>query len=100
MRSTTAICMLLVVVPRICMADESFRCGSWLVSADISVAELLKKCGNPSSQRVSTQDDRNSDGIKVGTWTTEIWRYERGSRAAPMIVTIVNGQIRSIERGK
>jgi hypothetical protein len=100
MRSNTAICMLLIVVPRICMSDESFGCGTWLVSADISVTELLKKCGSPSSQRVSTQDDRNSDGIKVGTWTTEIWRYERGSRAAPMIVTIVNGQIRSIERGK
>jgi hypothetical protein len=82
------------------MSDETFRCGSWLVTADISVSELLRKCGKPSSQQVSTQDARNEHGIKVGTSTTEVWRYDRGSTAAPMIVTIVDGQIQSIERGK
>ena len=100
MRFITAICALLVIVPRICMSDEFFRCGSWLVSADMSVAELLKKCGKPSSQRVSTEDVYASGGYKVGTTTIETWRYDRGSTAAPMIVTIVDGQIQSIERGK
>ena len=70
------------------------------MSADMSVAELLEKCGEPSSQQISTEDDRNEYGAKVGIWTTEIWRYDRGSSSAPMIVIIVNGQIRSIERGK
>jgi len=100
MRLVTTICALLVMVPGTCMSDEFFRCGSWLVSADMSVAELLKKCGQPSSQQVSTQDVRNFYGVKVGTSTTEIWRYDRGSRAAPMIVTIVDGQIQNVERGK
>jgi Protein of unknown function (DUF2845) len=99
-RTTTLVYVLLFVVPEVCAADESFRCGNVLVSVDISVAELLKKCGDPTSKSVSNQDDLNSDGIKVGIWSTEIWRYERGTRAAPMIVTIVNGQIRSMERGK
>jgi len=88
------------MLPRICMSDEFFRCGRWLVSADMSVAELLENCGEPSSQQISTEDDRNEYGAKVGIWTTEIWRYDRGSSSAPMIVIIVNGQIRSIERGK
>ena len=92
-----AICALLVMVPRICMSDGFFRCGSWLVSADVSVAKLLEKCGKPSSQQVSTQDVRNEYGVKVGTSTTEIWRYDRGSRASPMIVTIIDGKIQSIE---
>jgi hypothetical protein len=61
---------------------------------------LLEKCGEPSSQQISTEDDRNEYGAKVGIWTTEIWRYDRGSSSAPMIVIIVNSQIRSIERGK
>jgi hypothetical protein len=100
MRVITTMCALLVIVPRICMSDGFFRCGSWLVSADTSVADLLNKCGKPSSQEVSTQDVRNEHGVKVGTSTTEIWRYNPGSRAAPMIVTIVDGQIQSIERGK
>jgi hypothetical protein len=99
MKYALAICALLLTLPRPSMSDESFRCGRWVVSADTSVAELLKKCGKPTSRRVSTEDDLDY-GAKVGTWTTEIWRYDRGSRAAPMIVTIVNGQIRSIERGK
>ena len=100
MRVIITMCVLLVIVPSVCMPDEFFRCGSWLVSADVSVVELLKKCGKPSSQEASTQDVRNEYGVKVGTSTTEIWRYDRGSRAAPMVVTIVDGKIQSIERGK
>jgi hypothetical protein len=97
MRFVTVTCMLLILAPGVCLADGIFRCGSWLVSADMPVAELLKKCGTPSSQKTSTEDVRNFNGAKVGTSTTEVWRYDRGSMAAPMIVTIVDGQIRSIE---
>jgi Protein of unknown function (DUF2845) len=100
MRLTTTICAFLVMVPGLCMSDETFRCGSWLVTADISVSELVRKCGKPSSQQVSTQDVHNEHGVKVGTSTTEVWRYDRGSTAAAMIVTIVDGQIQSMERGK
>lgn len=100
MRLTATISALLVIVPGVCRSDGFFRCGSWLVSADVSVAELLKKCGQPASQEVSTQEVRNEHGVKVGTSKTEIWRYDRGSAAAPMVVTIVDGQIQSIERGK
>jgi hypothetical protein len=100
MRLTTTICAFLVTVPGLCISDETFRCGSWLVTADSSVSELLRKCGKPSSQQVSTQDVRNEHGVKVGTSTTEVWRYDRGSTAAAMIVTIVDGQIQSMERGK
>ena len=101
MRVIAVMCLLLAAaVPGIGMSDETFRCGSWLVSAEVSVAELLKKCGKPSSQQLSTQDVHNEHGVKIATSTTEIWRYDRGSMAAAMIVTIVDGQIQSIERGK
>ena|SRR5579862_7557688 len=100
MRLITAIGALLVLMPGICAADGTFRCGSWLVSADSSVADLLKKCGKPSSQEASTSDVRNEHGVKVATSTTEVWRYDRGTVAPPMIVTIVDGQIQSIEGGK
>lgn len=100
MRIATTICALLVLIPQICAADGTFRCGSWLVSADSSVADLLKKCGKPTSQEVSTSDVRNEHGVKVATSTTEIWRYDRGTVAPPMVVTIVDGQIQSIEGSK
>jgi hypothetical protein len=97
MKRTAATCVLLILAPAICGADGFFRCGNWLVSADLSVAELVKKCGVPSSKESSTEDVHIFNGEKVGTSTTEVWRYDRGSRAAPMVVTIVDGQIRSIK---
>jgi Protein of unknown function (DUF2845) len=100
MKLVATICVLLGTVPGVCFSDGFFRCGNSLVSADTSVADLLSKCGKPSSQQVSTSDVLSLHGVKVGTSTTEIWRYDRGPRAAPMIVTIVDGQIQSIEAGK
>ena len=97
MKVTATTCVLLSLVPGIGLSDGHFRCGSWLVSADTSVTELLKKCGEPSSKKSITEDVHIFNGEKVGTSTTETWSYDRGSRAAPMVVTIVDGHIRSIK---
>ena len=70
------------------------------MSAESSVAEVLKKCGTPSSRQTSTEDVYAETGYKMGTTTIEIWRYDRGTTAAPMIVTIVDGKVESIDRGK
>jgi len=89
--------VLVAVTPSAGVCDGYFRCGSWLVSSDTSAPELLKKCGEPSSRKVSIQDVFGSFGQKLGTTRVETWRYERGSRAAAMIVTVVDGKIQSIE---
>jgi Protein of unknown function (DUF2845) len=99
-RVAAIIFALLVVLPSVCRADGFFRCGNSLVSADLSVAELVKKCGQPSSKEVSTHDVYKR-GVRVGlSTTTEIWRYDRGYSAAPMIVTILDGRIQSIKEGR
>jgi hypothetical protein len=81
---------------------ETMRCGSSLVSESSTVEQLLGKCGEPASRRSTTQDSysRNPDGStrKVGAVTTEYWTYDRGSQAAPFLVTIVEGKIKSIAR--
>lgn len=80
---------------------ETFRCGSRVVSSQVSVEELLQHCGAPSSRTSSTEDVRaRNHGISVvvGQTTTERWIYERGTSASPMVVTIVDGKIKSIER--
>ena len=84
---------------------ETMRCGSRLVDASVTVEELVRKCGEPASKRVEEQDvwvrspnDLNSNTRKVGTTVTEYWTYDRGTQAAPVLVTIVDGKIRSIER--
>ena len=104
MQRLAAICALVALVPNIGLCDETFRCGSYLVSIPLSVSELLQKCGQPSSKQASTEDVRTKVGgggtQKIGTTTTELWRYDRGSNSFPMIVTISDGVIQSLERGK
>jgi hypothetical protein len=91
----------------VCIANpahsETIRCGSWLVDASVSVEELVRKCGEPASRRAEVQDIRvrspnDSSTRIVGTTVTEYWTYDRGTQAAPVLVTIIDGKIRSIER--
>jgi Protein of unknown function (DUF2845) len=103
MQRAFAIYALATLIPNIGLCDQ-FRCGSWLVSTPLPLSELIAKCGQPSSRKASTQDVRTKVGaggtMKIGTTTTEIWRYDRGSGAPPMVVTVVDGVIQSIEQGE
>lgn len=79
------------------------RCGSWIVTSDATLEELTNKCGAPATKDISTNDvyapRLNGKGTrKTGVTTTERWTYDRGPQAFRMIVTIVDGKIRSIER--
>jgi|APFre7841882724_1041349.scaffolds.fasta_scaffold120667_2 hypothetical protein len=85
-------------------SSESFRCGQWIASPDMSVQELLEKCGEPTSRTVETVDvyGHSAQGgrIKTGTSTVERLTYDRGSQSFTMIVMIVDGEIKSIERAE
>ena len=93
----TAICVL----PIGAMAD-SMRCGQWVVNEDTVAAELLQKCGEPQKKDVSSEDviSRNPAGYtrKTGVQVTERWYYQRSSASLPMVVTVVDGKIKSIAR--
>lgn len=84
---------------------EGFRCGQWLVSEESTVAEVLAKCGEPTTRSVEVIDvygpaKGGSGRIKRGTSTIETWTYDRGSQSFPMIVTIVDGELKSMKRGE
>jgi hypothetical protein len=84
---------------------ETFRCGQYIASPDMSVEELLEKCGEPDQKSVEQVDvyGPNAQGagnLKRGTITVEKWTYDRGSQAAAMVVTIEEGEIKSMERAK
>jgi hypothetical protein len=84
---------------------ETFRCGQYIASPDMSVEELLEKCGEPDRKSVEQVDvyGPNAQGagkIKRGTVTVEKWTYDRGSQASAMVVTIEDGKIKSMEREK
>lgn len=97
MRLLRILSLLLVFAPAAGFCDGYFRCGQWLVSPDISLSELLKKCGEPSSKKVSIEDVFGEHGQRLGTTRVETWRYDRGTRAAAMIVKVVDGKVTSID---
>lgn len=102
MTGRLALLLGLLLVSSAAMA-ERFRCGQWLVSKEMAVEELLEKCGAPTSTTVEVVDvygaTPTGGRIKRGTSTVETWTYDRGSRAFAMIVTIVDGEIKRMERG-
>jgi len=86
-------------------AAETFRCGSWIATPEMTVQELLDKCGEPTTKAVDQVDvyGPNANGAgnsKRATVTVEKWTYDRGSGSFAMVVTIEDGKIKSMERGK
>lgn len=84
---------------------ETFRCGQHIASPDMSLEELLEKCGEPDQKSVEHIDvyGPNAQGagnIKRGTITVEKWTYDRGPQSFAMVVTIEEGRIKSMERAK
>ncbi|MEJ0085986.1 MAG: DUF2845 domain-containing protein [Pseudomonadota bacterium] len=101
MKITAILAVAMGLAPLAASADEPFRCGKWIVTSSMTVSELGAKCGAPTSQDKKVEDvrTRNLNGgmTKVGETITETWTYERGSHAAAMVVTIVDGRIKSID---
>ena len=83
-------------------AAETFRCGSWIATPEMTVEALLEKCGEPTSRTVETVDvyghSANGGHIKTGTSIVETLTFDRGNQASAMVVTVVDGKIKAMER--
>jgi hypothetical protein len=84
---------------------ETFRCGQWIASPEMSVDELVEKCGPPASKTTEIVEvygpaTSGLGRVKRGTSIIEKWLYDRGSQSFDMVVTIVDGEIRSMERAE
>ncbi len=102
MRIRSALTVLALLLPLTATA-ENFRCGKWIINEETTLDELTQKCGQPTSHESRTEDVRQRNQytggwMKVGETTIETWTYDRGAGAQPMVVTIVDGRIKSIER--
>jgi hypothetical protein len=105
MKTSLPLAAALLMLPFAAAADESFRCGQWIASSEMTVVELVQKCGEPASRTSETRDVtvRNRDSglmVKLGETQIETWTYDRGTQAVPMVVIIVDGRIKSIDRQK
>jgi hypothetical protein len=96
------IALLIVFGPAGTAVADSMRCGKWVVSETSAPAEVLQKCGEPQQKEETKQDvlGKNAFGnpIKLGVQTIERWYYKPGPGSLPMLVTIVDGKIKSLER--
>jgi hypothetical protein len=82
---------------------ETFRCGKWIIDQDIGREELLQKCGSPTTRESRVEDVRapnvyTGGNAKVGETVIETWTFDLGGGKSPMVVTLVDGQVKKIER--
>jgi hypothetical protein len=82
---------------------ETFRCGKWIIDDQTTLAELTQKCGLPTRRDSRVEDVRapnvyTGGNTKVGETIIETWVYEHSARSAAMVVTIVDGRVKKIER--
>jgi hypothetical protein len=102
MKTTAILAYSLIVSSFAAHADEPFRCDKWVVNSSMTVSELSAKCGAPTSRESRTEDvmvRNQNNGLmrKAGETLIETWTYDRGPHAAAMVVTIVDGRIKSID---
>ena len=98
----TALAAVAFLLP-LSASAETFRCGKWIIDDETTREELVHKCGAPTSRSSRIEDVRapnqyTGGNMKVGETVIETWIYDRGTGASPMVVTIVDGKIKSIER--
>lgn len=84
---------------------DSFRCGQRLATDDMTVEELLEACGEPTRKSVEVVDVygpnvHGAGNVKRGTSTIEKWTYDFGPQTFDMVVTIVDGELKGIERAR
>lgn len=101
-RRLILIAAVLAGVP-VAQADEAFRCGKWVITSAMTLGEISSRCGPPASSTSRTEDVRvrnRNTGLmmKTGQTTIETLTWDRGPRAAAMVVTVVDGAVKSIER--
>jgi len=104
MKSPDALLIALLaflVAPALGQAQDTFRCGSELVSPGLSAEEVVAKCGQPDEKEVTEEPirARNAGGGSrvIGTAIVEHWTYSRGQGQFPALLRIEEGELKSVE---
>jgi len=98
----SALLALTLALPASVLAGDSFRCGQWIVTDELTVSELVAKCGEPELKRSEEVEVRGKVGtgsVARGTSLIEHWTYVLSS-GAHYEVKIVDGDIQSVARVK
>lgn len=93
------IVLLLIFSGIISAAQDTLRCGSKIVKTGMSMDEVLKFCGEPSSKEIEEHDVRSGNRV-TGTTELHIWTYNRGSAQAPAVLQFDVDKLMSISTRK
>jgi len=75
---------------------DTLRCGNKIVDTGMSMAEVKKYCGQPSSTSVEEHDVRSGNRV-VGTTQFHIWRYNRMSGQNTAVLGFDQDKLMSIK---
>ena len=75
---------------------DTLRCGSKIVETGMSMDEVKKYCGAPSSTSVEDRDVRSGNRV-VGTTQFHTWRYNRMSGQSTAVLEFDQQKLMSIK---
>jgi len=76
-------------------AADTLRCGSKIVQTGMTMAEVKKYCGNPSSTSIEEHDVHAGPRV-VGKTEIHTWRYNRASGQRTAVLEFDLEQLKSI----
>jgi hypothetical protein len=95
--SATLVLFLVATTP---VRADTLRCGGSLISTGAIAGNVLEKCGPPDSKEEVSEPVMarrpNGSTYQVGTTTKEIWRYKRGPREFPAVLTFEGGVLKKL----
>lgn len=75
---------------------ETLRCGSKIVDVGMSMDEVRKYCGKPSSTEIEEHDVRAGNRV-VGKTELHKWRYNRSSGQKTAVLEFDQNKLMSIK---
>jgi hypothetical protein len=91
--------LLVLLMSTTVHANDTLRCGNKIVKTGMSMDEVKKYCGTPSSTEVEEHDVRSGNRV-VGKTQMNIWRYNRSSQQKTAILEFDQQKLMSIKYEK
>jgi hypothetical protein len=86
---------MLFILATSAYAEDTLRCGGKIVRVGMTMEEVKKYCGNPSSTSIEVQDVRAGPRV-VGKTEIHTWRYDRASGQRTAVLEFDQQELKSI----
>lgn len=95
MKTKAAVIAILLWATTGAFAEDTLRCGNKIVRTGMTMAEVQKYCGKPSSTSVEEQDVRAGPRV-VGKTEVHTWTYRRASGQRTAVLQFDQDELKSI----